>query len=59
MDVPTRASLLLGQEIKGNESDLTALTFDVSQWTDVEISVTNNIARIMINNKEVFFRTFF
>jgi len=49
-----RASLLLGQEIKGNESDLTALTFDVNQWTDVEISVTNNIARIMINNKEVF-----
>ena len=49
-----KASLLLGREIKGNETDLTALTFDVSQWTDVEIASTNNIVSIYINNKEVF-----
>ncbi|HEY8897630.1 MAG TPA: hypothetical protein VIM79_22545 [Niastella sp.] len=49
-----KASLLLGREIKGNEADLTALTFDVSQWTDVEITSTNNIVRIYINKKEVF-----
>ena len=49
-----KASLLLGQEIKGNETDLTALTFDVSQWTDVEIASTNNIVSIYINNKNVF-----
>lgn len=49
-----KASLVLGKEIKGNESDLTALTFDVSEWTDVEIVSTNNIVSIYINNKEVF-----
>ena len=49
-----QASLLLGQEIKGNETDLTPLTFDVSQWTDVEIASTNNIVSIYINNKAVF-----
>jgi hypothetical protein len=49
-----RASLLLGREVKGNETDLTALTFDVSQWTDVEIVSTNNIVTIYINNKEVY-----
>jgi transcriptional regulator with XRE-family HTH domain len=49
-----KASLLLGREIKGNETDLTALTFDISQWTDVEIVSTNNIVSIYINNKAVF-----
>jgi len=48
------ASLLLDREIKGNETDLTALTFDVSQWTEVEIASTNNIVSISINNKNVF-----
>jgi hypothetical protein len=49
-----KASLLLGQEVKGNETDLTALTFDVSQWTDVEFVSNNNIVTIYINNKKVF-----
>jgi len=48
------ASLLLDREIKGNETDLTALTFDVSQWTEVEIASTNNMVSIYINNKNVF-----
>jgi hypothetical protein len=48
------ASLILGQEIKGNETDLTALTFNVSQWADVEIASTNNIVNININNENVF-----
>lgn len=48
------AKLLLNQEIEGSETDLTALTFDVTQWTDVEIAVTNNIATISINNKQVY-----
>jgi hypothetical protein len=49
-----KASLLLGREIKGNETDLTAIAFDVSRWTDVEIASTNNIVSISINNKVVF-----
>jgi len=49
-----QAYLLLNQEIKGNETDLTAVTFDVNQWTDVEIASTNNMVHIYINNKEVF-----
>ncbi|WP_162915868.1 hypothetical protein [Paraflavitalea soli] len=49
-----KASLILSQEIKGNETDLTALTFDVNQWTDVEIVSTNNIVTIYINNKAAF-----
>jgi transcriptional regulator with XRE-family HTH domain len=49
-----KASLLLGREIKGSETDLTALTFDVNQWTDVEIVSVNNIVTIYINNKAVF-----
>jgi transcriptional regulator with XRE-family HTH domain len=49
-----KASLLLGREIKGNETDLTAVTFDVSQWTDVEIASVNNIVSIYINSKKVF-----
>ena len=48
------ASLLLDREIKGNETDLTSLTFDVSQWADVEIASVNNIVTIYINNKQVF-----
>jgi hypothetical protein len=49
-----KASLVLNQEIKGNETDLTALTFDVSQWTDVEIASANNMVSIYIDNKKVF-----
>lgn len=49
-----KVALLLGQEIKGNETDLTQLTFDVSQWADVEIASVNNIVTIYINNKQVF-----
>lgn len=49
-----KASLLLSEEIKGNETDLTALTFDFSKWTDVEIVSTNNIVSIYINNNAVF-----
>lgn len=49
-----KASLLLGQEVKGNETDLSALTFDVNEWTDVEITSVNNIVTIFINNKKVY-----
>ncbi|WP_207514749.1 hypothetical protein [Longitalea luteola] len=49
-----KAALLLGREIKGNEADLTALTVDVNQWTDIEIASTDNIVSIYINNKKVF-----
>lgn len=48
------ASVLFAEEVKGEQKDLTAITFDVGQWTDVEISSTNNFVRIYINNKEVF-----
>jgi hypothetical protein len=49
-----KVSLILNQEIKGDETDLRALTFDVSQWTDVEIASINNIVSIYINNRKVF-----
>ncbi len=50
-----KASLLLWPGNKGSETDLTALTFDISQWTDVEIVSANNIVSIYIDNKVVFF----
>ena len=49
-----KASLLLNRDIKGNETDLTALTFDVSQWTDIEIAVINKAVTIKINDKVVY-----
>jgi hypothetical protein len=49
-----KVSLLLDREVKGNETDLSALTFDVTQWTDVEITSVNNIVSIYLNNKKVY-----
>lgn len=43
-----------GQLISGKERDLASLAFDVTQWTDIELSVKNRYVKIMLNNKEVF-----
>ena len=40
--------------MQGSDTDLVPITFDVSQWTDVEITVKNKVVIIKINNKEVF-----
>jgi hypothetical protein len=49
-----QASLIIGREIRGNETDLTALTFDVNEWADLEIASVNNIVSIYINRRKVF-----
>jgi transcriptional regulator with XRE-family HTH domain len=42
------------QSNKGSDTDLSPITFDVSQWTDIEMTVKNKVAVVKINNKEVF-----
>jgi transcriptional regulator with XRE-family HTH domain len=42
------------QSKKGSDTDLLPITFDMSQWTDIEITVKNKVAIVKINDKEVF-----
>lgn len=50
-----QAGLQFGEHgIRGKDADLAPVTFDVSQWTDVEITVKNKLATIYINGKQVF-----
>ncbi len=42
------------QLMKGVDADLSPVSFDVSQWTDIEITVKNKTATVKINDKEVF-----
>jgi hypothetical protein len=42
------------QEMKGVDTDLLPISFDVSQWTDIEITVKNKLATVKINDKKVF-----
>jgi len=43
-----------GREINGRETDLAPITFDVTQWTDVELIVRNKHVTIQINNQDAF-----
>jgi hypothetical protein len=50
-----RALLRFGErEINGEETDLSPIAFDVTQWTDVELYVRNKQVTININGKEAF-----
>jgi hypothetical protein len=42
------------QVMQGIDTDLLPISFDVSQWTDIEITVKNKAATVRINDKEVF-----
>lgn len=42
------------QVMKGIDNDLLPISFDVSQWTDIEITVKNKAATVKINDKEMF-----
>ncbi|AYB31493.1 hypothetical protein [Chryseolinea soli] len=42
------------QVMEGMDTDLMPISFDVSQWTDIEIIVKNKVATVKINDKEVF-----
>ena len=49
------AFIVFGEQLKkGSDTDLLPITFDVSQWTDIEITVKNKVAALKINDKEVF-----
>jgi hypothetical protein len=49
----SEAMMYLGEkQISGKDTDLSAITFDVSQWTDIELIVKNKQATIKINGKE-------
>jgi len=41
------------QVMEGSDTDLLPISFDVSQWTAIEISVKNKVVTIKINDKEV------
>ena len=49
------ALLTFGEEVmRGADTDLLPISFDVSEWTDIEIIVKNKVATVKINDKEVF-----
>jgi len=49
------AFIIFGEQLKkGSDNDLSPITFDVSQWTDIEITVKNKTAVVKINGKEAF-----
>ena len=49
------ALLQFGEQVmRGTDTDLLPISFDVHEWTDIEITVKNKIATIKLNDKEVF-----
>jgi len=44
--------------IFGKKANLSPLCFDVSKWTDIEMTVKNKVATIFINNKQVYTCTY-
>lgn len=42
------------QVIRGTDTDLLPISFDVREWTDIEIIVKKKIATVKVNDKEVF-----
>jgi hypothetical protein len=39
--------------MQGSDTDLSPISFDVSQWADIEIIVKNKVATVKINDEEV------
>nr|WP_294793883.1 hypothetical protein [uncultured Mucilaginibacter sp.] len=51
----SEAVVYLGEKkISGKDTNLAPISFDVTQWTDVELTVKNKHATIKINGKESF-----
>lgn len=51
----SEAVVYLGEKkISGKDTNLAAISFDVTQWTDVELTVKNKHATIKINGKDSF-----
>lgn len=42
------------QRMRGTDTDLLPISFDVSQWTDIEIIVKNKVATVKLNDNEIF-----
>lgn len=42
------------QVMRGNDTDLLPISFDVHDWTDIEIIVRDKVATVKLNEKEVF-----
>lgn len=45
-------------ELLGKRTNLSSLCFDVSKWTDIEMTVKNKAATIFINDKQVYTCTY-
>ncbi|HTF16684.1 MAG TPA: hypothetical protein VK658_01355, partial [Chryseolinea sp.] len=49
------AFMTFGEQVfRGKDNDLLPISFDVSQWTDIEIAVNNKVVTIKINDKVVY-----
>ena len=49
------AFITFGEQLKkGSDTDLSPIAFDLSQWTDIEITVKNKVAIVKINGKEAY-----
>jgi hypothetical protein len=42
------------QIIRGTDTDLLPVSFDVHEWTDIDIIVRDKVVTVKLNNKEVF-----
>jgi hypothetical protein len=42
------------QVMRGTDTDLLPISFDVREWTDIEIVVKNKVATVKVSDKEVF-----
>jgi hypothetical protein len=42
------------QAVRGTDTDLLPVSFDVHEWTDIEIIVRNKVVAVKLNDKEVF-----
>lgn len=53
------ALMYLGEKtISGRDTNLAPISFDVIQWTDIELTVKNKYATIKINGKESFWGSY-
>jgi hypothetical protein len=49
------ALLQFGEQVmRGTDTDLLPISFDVHDWTDIEIIVKNKVATVKVNGKQVF-----
>jgi len=47
--------LIFGEQVlRGKYNDMLTISFDVSQWTDIEITVNNKVVTIKLNDKNVY-----